>query len=119
MAGEADPGPADAFDPAAAQQVRWWESWLAPAFVVVTALASVLLAAMLFFVYRAIGDASLQLARGEGVQLAEAVHDALRTGPRPPRVATLESILARKRAQGLLYVAVLRPEGNAVEVEAG
>ena len=117
---EPGPVPTDAFEPALfADTVRWWETWLAPGFVVVTALASLLLAAMLFFVYRAIGDASLQLARGEGVQLAEAVHDALRSGPRPPQALTLASLLARKRAQGLLYVAVLRPEGNAIEIQAG
>jgi len=104
---------------APAARSRWWGGWLAPAFVTVAVLASVLLAAMLFFVHRAIGDASLVLARGEGAQFAEAVHEALRTGPRPPQAATLESVLARKQAQGLRYVALLRPDGGAVEVQAG
>lgn len=98
---------------------RWWETWLAPAFVVVAALASLLLAAMLLVVYRAIGDASVALARGEGAQLAEAVQDAMRRGPRPPQASTLERLLERKEAVGLRYVALLRPDGSAVEIEAG
>jgi len=63
---------------------------------VVAALASLLLAAMLLFVYRAIGDASAVLARGEGAQFAEAVQEALRRGPRPPQVVTLQTFLARR-----------------------
>ena len=74
---------------------------------------------MLLFVHRAIGDASIVLARGDGAQLAESVQEALRRGPRPPRPSILEDVLARKEADGLRYVAVLRPDGGGVEISAG
>ena len=98
---------------------RWWDRWLAPGFVAVAVVASLLLAAMLLFVHRAIGDASIVLGRGDGAQLAEAVQEALRRGPRPPRASILEDVLARKEADGLRYVAVLRPDGGGVEISAG
>jgi two-component system sensor histidine kinase HydH len=103
----------------AARVTRRRDRWLAPGFVAVAVVASLLLAAMLLFVHRAIEDASTVLARGDGAQLAEAVQEALRRGPRPPRAAILEDVLARERADGLRYVAVLRPDGGGVEIAAG
>lgn len=102
-----------------ASESRWWDTWLAPGFVAVAVLASLLLAAMLLFVHRAIDDATIVLARGDGAQLAEAVQEALRLGPRPPRAGTLEQVLARERPNGLRWVALLEPDGNDVEISAG
>lgn len=103
----------------AGSERRWWETWLAPGFVAVAVLASLLLIAMLLFVQRAISGASIVLARGEGAQLAEAVQEALRRGPRPPVPSILEEALARDQVRGLRYVALLRPDGGAVQIAAG
>ncbi|MBY0274323.1 hypothetical protein K2Z84_03205, partial [Candidatus Binatia bacterium] len=100
-------------------ETRWWDTWLAPGFVGIAVLASLLLSGMLFFVHRSIDAASIVLARGDGAQLAESVQDALRRGPKPPRASTLDEVLARKRHDGLRYVAVLRPDGGQVEISAG
>lgn len=104
---------------ATGSEVRWWDTWLAPGFVAVAVLASLLLAAMLFFVHRSIDAAGIVLARGDGAQLAEAVQEALRRGPKPPRATTLEEVLAQRAQDGLRYVAVLSPGNGSVEISAG
>jgi two-component system sensor histidine kinase HydH len=110
-----DVGPTSSAGP----PIRAWDAWLARTFVIAAAVASLLLAATLLVVYRAVAEASVLLVQGEGARFAEAVHQALRTGPRPPRQATLDAVLAEERVRGLRYVAVLGPDGRGVQVAAG
>src|SRR5881392_3355641 len=86
--------------------------------IAVALLAAAALAVTVVVMSRGVDAASQTLSRGEGEALLAAIRAELAEMRGPPSSADLAEVVARHRAEGLRYVAVVQRD-RGVEGEAG
>lgn len=99
--------------------IKRWETVIPRAIGIVAVVLSLSLAAMLWFVHRAVDQASIVLLHGQGSRYVMAAHEWLRSQPRPPRPGVFNEFVLQHTTDGLRYIALFRPGTPIIETQAG